>query len=69
MSQPQLIAQIIKDVNLKANSHLPPTPTSTTSILERELHAELFSTKHKWRYKSLIGKLNYLEKSTRAAIT
>ena len=69
MSQLQLIAQIIRDVNLKPNSHLPPTPTSTTSILQRELHAEPFSTKHAWHYRSIIGKLNYLEKGTRADIT
>ena len=69
MSQPQLIAQIIKDVNLKANSHLPPTPTFTTIIRQRKLHAEPFRTKHTWSYMSIIGKLNYLEKGTRADIT
>ena len=55
MSQPQLIDQIIRDVNLKPNFHLPPTPTSTTSILQRELNAEPFSTKHTWNYRSIIG--------------
>ena len=69
MSQPQLIDQIIKDVNLKANSHLLPIPTSATGILQRELHTEPFSTKHTWSYRSIICKLNYLEKGTRADIT
>ena len=68
MSKPQLIAQIMKDVNLKENSHLLPSPISTTSILQRELKVESFSTKHEWNYRSIIGKFNYLEKGTRADI-
>ena len=69
MSQSQLITQIITDVNLKLNSHLPQTPISTTNILQREFKAELCSTKHAWNYRSTIGKLNYLKKCTGTDIT
>ena len=36
MSQPQLIEQIIQDVKLKPNSHLPSTPALATKLLQRE---------------------------------
>ena len=36
MSQPQLVDQIIHDVKLKPNSHLPSTPALATKVHQRE---------------------------------
>ena len=67
MSQPQLIDLIIQDVKLKPNSHLPSTPALATKLLQREEKAPPFDGR--FHYRSVIGKLNYLDKGTRPDIT
>ena len=66
MSQPQLIDQLINDLKISPNAHLPPTPAVSSRILNREEHALAF--KKQFHYRSAVGKLNYLEKSTRPYI-
>jgi hypothetical protein len=70
-SQPHLIDQILHDLNL-TKDHNETTryktksvdiPAPSTVILERNVDGE--PHKEKWSYRSIIGKLNYLEKSTR----
>jgi hypothetical protein len=65
-SQPHLINSILKDVGLQDNSNPRKTPAVTSNILHRYLE----SPKHNepWDYRSVVGKLNYLEKSTRPDI-
>jgi hypothetical protein len=73
MSQPHLIEQILQDLNLakKPGESAPlryapkavDTPAPSTIILERDPDGE--DHKEPWSYRSVIGKLNYLEKSTR----
>ena len=67
MSQPQLINQIIKDVKLMANSHLPSTPAAASKLLQRDQKAKHFNGR--FHYRSLIGKINYLDKGTRPDIS
>jgi hypothetical protein len=70
-SQPHLIDQILHDLNL-TKDHNETTryktksvdiPAPSTVILERNVDGE--PHKENWSYRSIIGKLNYLEKSTR----
>jgi histone deacetylase 1/2 len=73
MSQPHLIQQILEDLNLEQSAHSQGSsrytaktqsiPAPSTVILQRDVEGE--SHKEKWSYRSVIGKLNYLEKSTR----
>ena len=67
MSQPQLIDQIIQDVKLMANTHLPSTPAAASKLLQRDQKAKPFNGR--FHYRSVIGKLNYLDKGTRPDIT
>jgi histone deacetylase 1/2 len=73
MSQPHLIKQILQDLNLirppgatKPSRYEPKaldTPSTSTVILERNLDGD--PHEETWSYRSVIGKLNYLEKSSR----
>jgi hypothetical protein len=65
MSQPQLIEQILKDVGLTDKSNVKSTP-SRMSILQRD--AKGSPTKAEFHYRSVVGKLNFLEKGTRPDI-
>ena len=67
MSQPQLIDQIIQDVKLMTNSHLPSTPAAASKLLQRDQKAKPFNCR--FHYRPVIGKLNYLDKGTRPDIT
>ena len=67
MTQPHLINQIIEDAALKSNCHLPPTPAVSSRMLRREENDLPY--KGKFHYRSIVGKLNYLEKSSRPDIT
>lgn len=64
--QPHLIDSILKDLKLEDNSNSRGLPASTTKILHKfedsDPHDESLN------YRSVIGKLNYLEKSTRPDI-
>jgi len=63
MSQPQLIDQIVNDLQLKPNAHLPSIPALASRILQREEKAKpCINTK--FHYRSIVGKLNFLEKGT-----
>jgi hypothetical protein len=73
MSQPHLIQQILQDLNLipptgattKASQYTLKaldTPAMSTVILERDPQCK--PHKEAWSYQSIIGKLNYLKKSS-----
>jgi Reverse transcriptase (RNA-dependent DNA polymerase) len=66
MTQPQLIKSIISDLGLQENSNVRHTPAPSSKLL----HAYKDSQPHSdsWHYWSVVGKLNYLEKSTRPDI-
>lgn len=66
LSQPHLIDQIIADLGLKDDSKGLPAPALSTRLLHRHLDEE--PHKEKWEYRSVIGLLNFLEKSTRPDI-
>jgi hypothetical protein len=64
LCQPQLIDSILKDLNL-GNGQVSSrtTPVLKTRILHKDAQGEPFD--ESFHYRSIIGKLNYLEKSTR----
>jgi hypothetical protein len=66
MSQPQLIEQILMDVGLSQGSNTKSTPCRQ-SILQRDLHGAPCKGKF-CHYRSVVGKLNFLEKGTRPDI-
>ena len=63
LTQPQLIDDILNDLQLTVKDSIRETPALSLKILHR--HLEELEAKINWNYKSVIGKLNYLEKSTR----
>jgi hypothetical protein len=65
LTQPHLIDQIIKEVQLKPTDRRS-TPAAPSKILRRDESAPAF--KCPFNYRKVIGKLNYLEKSTRPDI-
>ena len=67
LSQPQLIDQIIKDVKLTHKDKRRSTPAVSSRILQRCVKALSFDHK-RFHYRSVIGKLNYLEKGSRPDI-
>lgn len=66
LSQPHLIKQIIDDVNFVKRTKPKPTPCASTARLHKDEGGE--PHKATWHYRSVIGKLNFLEKSTRGDI-
>jgi Reverse transcriptase (RNA-dependent DNA polymerase) len=66
MTQPVLIQSIIRDVGLNDNSNGRDTPTYTTITMTTGQHSK--PHQEKWSYRGVIGKLDYLEKSTRPDI-
>jgi hypothetical protein len=68
LTQPQLIDSIISDCGLdKPNAKPRETPALSTRIVRRDEDGEPWPDE-KWKYRSVIGKLNFLEKSTRPDI-
>jgi hypothetical protein len=68
LTQPQLIDQILKDLRLdQDNVTTKDVPASSSKILMRHSDSEPFD--NSFHYKSVIGKLNYLEKTTRSDIS
>ena len=63
LTQPHLIDQIISDLGLKANTKTKDLPALSSKILNRDTNGHPF--REDWHYRSIIGKLNFLEKSTR----
>lgn len=69
LTQPHLIASILKDLGLdKPNSKKEDTPALSSKPLEKHLDRRSHDQNH-FDYRSVIGKLNYLEKSTRPDIS
>jgi hypothetical protein len=66
LSQPHLIQQIIDDIGFNERTTSKPTPAQSTVRLSRDLHG--MPRVDDWHYRSIIGKLNFLEKSTRPDI-
>jgi hypothetical protein len=64
--QPHLIQQIVSDVGLPKNVTTRTVPTLSSKILQRDEKAP--SYRGSFHYRSVIGKLNFLEKSTRPDI-
>ncbi|KAI2497267.1 hypothetical protein MHU86_17231 [Fragilaria crotonensis] len=67
LSQPHLIQQIINDLDFKENTKPKNIPAIPNRILNRDHHGKDFD--EPWAYRSVVGKLNFLEKSTRADIS
>lgn len=66
MTQPQLIDSILQDLSLGENSKTRDTPALSSVIIQQ--HADSQPHNEEWHYRSVIGKLNYLEKCTRPDI-
>ena len=67
LTQPHLIDQILKDLRLEdENVTTKPIPASSSKLLSRHSESEAFDGS--FDYRSVIGKCNYLEKSTRSDI-
>ena len=66
LSQPHLIRQIVADVLPDFRGATRTTPALSTKILRRDQAAPKFDGR--FHYRSAIGKLNFLEKSTRPDI-
>jgi hypothetical protein len=66
LKQPHLIQQILDDMGMKPNTKTKDKAAPPSTILRRNLDGEPF--REKWDYRSVIGKLNFLEKSTRPKI-
>jgi hypothetical protein len=63
LSQPQLIASILKDLGVDGSSNSCSIPALSSVILQK--YGQSKNHHENWDYQSVIGKLNYLEKSTR----
>jgi hypothetical protein len=63
LSQPHLIKDIIADLGFNERTGTKATPAASSVKLHRDIHG--IPMQEKWHYRSIIGKLNFLEKSTR----
>jgi hypothetical protein len=66
LKQPHLIQQILDDMGMKPNTKTKDKAAPSSTILRRDLNGKPFG--ENWDYRSVIGKLNFLEKSTRPEI-
>ena len=68
LTQPHLIDQILKELKLDENNNmkLKDTPAKCSEILKRASESKNFD--NSFHYRSIIGKINYLEKATRCDI-
>jgi hypothetical protein len=66
LTQPHLIDQIIEDVNFQEDTKFKATPAASTKILNKDEDGDPHTAN--WHYRSVIGKLNFLEKSTRGEL-
>lgn len=67
LTQPQLIDQILQDLRLKQEKAKPKdVPMRSSTILLRHLNSPRFD-RH-FHYRSIIGKLSYLEKGSRSEL-
>ena len=64
LTQEHMIESILNDLGIDEKSGKPKTtPAMPSKLLTRDLDGEDF--KRQWDYRSVVGKLNYLEKCTR----
>jgi hypothetical protein len=64
LSQPHLIDQILENLGLNLpNTLSKPTPALSSKIIGRDVDGQPFNDR--WEHRSVIGKLNFLEKLTR----
>ena len=66
LTQPQLIDAIIKDLHLQSGSNTKKTPAVPNNPLHKDTDGPDMTPD--FHYRSVIGKLNFLEKSTRPDI-
>ena len=67
LSQPHLVDQILKDLKMdQSNVKTKKTPAMSSMLLKRDEDGENFD--QSFHYRSVIGKLHYLEKGTRSDI-
>ena len=67
LKQPHLIDQILKDLKMPNNVNEKSTPAPSSKILTQHDESDPFD--RSFHYRSVIGKLNYLEKCTRPDIS
>jgi hypothetical protein len=68
LMQPHLIDQILNDLRLNDdNVTTKPIPVTSSRLLSRHSDSETFD--RSFNYRSVVGKLNYLEKTTRSNIS
>lgn len=67
LTQPHLIKQVIEDVSTDERSVTKDTPALSTKVITRNKDAPPFDN-NRFNYRSVIGKLNFLAKSTRPDI-
>ena len=68
LTQPKLIDSILEDLNLEGdNVHIKDTPMASSRLLSRHLDSPEFD-RH-FNYRRVVGKLNFLEQSTRGDIS
>ena len=66
LSQPHLIAQVLKDLWFDEKTNVKQTPASGGQVLQRELDKP--SMAEDFHYRSVVGKVTFLEKLTRPDI-
>ncbi len=66
LSQPHLIKQILDNLGFNERTGTKPTLAASTVKLGRDIHGKAMDKD--WHYRSVIGKLNFLEKLTRLDI-
>ena len=67
LTQPKLIESILQDLSLQDESHTKDIPMASSVLLSRHKDSEDFD--HHFNYRRVIGKLNFLEQSTRGDIS
>jgi len=66
LTQPHLIDQILSDLNIQENTKEKTIPAACSKLLSR--HSDSPDFDGAFNYRSIVGKLNYLEKATRSDI-
>ena len=67
LTQPHLVDSIIQDLHLQSGSNHKNTPSITSKLLHKDVDGPDMTPE--FHYRSVIGKLNFLEKSTRPDIS
>ena len=68
LTQPHLIDQILSDLRLNDTTVKPrTTPAASSKLLTKHSNSKPFD--NSFNYRSVIGKLNYLEQATRSDIS